>query len=330
MALYLGVDAGGSKTLAVIVNQEGRVKGVGLAGSGNFQQPEGEERAREEILLSMDLSCRDANIELEEIEGAFFGMAGADRPKDFAIVKELLSSLAPFPTWGFENDVYIGLVAALQRTVGVGVVCGSGTNVLGFNQEGRRVQIGGMGYLFGDYAGGKFLTTLAIHRAVRGHEGRGDKTLLYDLLCEAYQIEDLLDLVDILYEGGDLKLEEKTPLVFQGALLGDRVALELLEEMARDLGISALAAMDKLFSSEERAPVVAMGGVFQGAPSSLFYEPFVKTVREGHPEARVSLLEGEPVFGAIYSALLLCGEEITPSFCEHLHLTFPGRKERGF
>lgn len=329
MALYLGVDAGGSKTLAVITTEDGTVKGVGLSGSGNFQQENGQKKAKEQIQLSIDLAIQKAGIEPFSIKGSFFGMAGADRPKDFAIVKDLLTDISPSSLFGFENDVYLGLVASHLEGVGVGVVCGSGTNVLAFNHEGKRIQIGGMGYLLGDQAGGKFITTLAIHHAMRGYEGRGKPTILYELLCRAYGLKELVDLVDYLYQGQDLKLAEKTPLLFLAAQRGDEVALEILRKMATELGISALAAIRELFSSQDPVPVVAMGGVFQRAPSSLFYQTFQRTIKEAHPRAEVTLLPCEPVFGAIYSALILSGEKVKPSFQERLKATFPGRKKGG-
>ena len=80
----------------------------------------------------------------------------------------MLEPVFTISRWDFENDASIGIWAGTGDGVGVGVICGAGTNVLGFNGRGGRVQIGGMGYLFGDYAGGRFLATLAIRAAMRG------------------------------------------------------------------------------------------------------------------------------------------------------------------
>lgn len=76
---------------------------------------------------------------------------------------------------------------------------------------GEKVQVGGMGTLFGDYAGGGYIGELALARSQRGAEGRGEPTMLYQLLCEHYQVGELLDLVDWLYAGKDLGLAQLAP-----------------------------------------------------------------------------------------------------------------------
>lgn len=327
MDLFLGVDGGGSKTLAIVVDESGRSLGVGLGGPGNFQGP-GVEKARLAVQDSIEQALKQAGAELGNVRAAYFGMAGADRLADFKIVRDLIRPLMPASTrWGVENDSTIGIWAGTGDGIGVGVICGTGTNCLGFNEKGERVQVGGMGGLFGDYAGGSHIGYLAVARAMRGYEGRGEPTALYDTLCAHYGLTELIDLVEWQYEGKSMGLSGLVPLVFEVAEAGDKVAQNILIEVGRDMGITARAALRKLFADDDPVPIVLMGSVFQNPTYPLMYNTFVETVVETHPNVRPSILHCEPVFGAVYGALKQCGIDVSPEFQETLAKTFPGRPE---
>lgn len=328
MTWYLGVDAGGTKTLAIVTDENGHCRGVGMAGTGNFQGP-GVEKARAEVKKAIEAAVDAAGIVPNDITAAYFGMAGADRDEDFRIVNELLTPILPSSMWGFENDASIGIWAGTGDGVGVGVICGTGTNVIGFNGQGGRIQIGGMGYLFGDYAGGSFIGTLAVRTAMRGFEGRGPKTSLYDKLCRFYGVSNLLDLVDWQYQGKSLRLGQLAPIVFEAASEGDLPAQSILIDVGRDLGISANAAIRQLFGEAYASPVsvVAMGSVFQNAEYPLMYDTFVETMKNEHPGVSPTILHCEPVFGAVYAALRLAGKSVTDEFKRTLEQSFPGRPD---
>lgn len=326
--LFLGVDAGGSKTLSIVVDETGVCRGVGLGGTGNFQST-GIEGARAEVKKSVDQALSAAGIQVGDLAGVYCGMAGADRPRDFQIVHDLLAPIFPGVKWSFENDSTIGIWAGTGDGVGVGVICGSGTNVLGFDGKGGRVQVGGMGYLFGDHAGGSFIGTLGIRAAMRGFEGRDLPTSLYEKLCRHYGVSELLDLVDWQYEGKSLRLNQVAPIVFEAAAEGDEAARRVLIEVGRELGIAANAAIRRLFGEKCATPVkvIAMGSVFQRATFPLMYDTFVQTMRGEHPGVVPSILHCEPVFGAIFAALRHAGLTATTEFKERLEETFPGRPE---
>ena len=92
--------------------------------------------------------------------------------------------------------------------------------------------------------------------------------MLHGVLCEYYQVDDLLDLVDWIYAGKSLNLARLAPLVVEAAAQGDAVAWEILFEVGEELAVSALAAVERLFQPGERVEVVAMGSVFQKGAAS--------------------------------------------------------------
>lgn len=326
MSLFLGVDAGGSTTVAILADQTGQVVGVGVAGPGNFQGP-GVEAARKEVQKSIQLALNEAGTTANQVCSAYFGMAGADRDEDFRIVQELLAPVLPNGIrWSFENDAILGLWAGTIDGIGVGVICGTGTNVVGVNGTGKKVQVGGMGFTFGDRAGGSYIGQLAIARAMRGKEGRGEPTRLYERICEYYKMDDLLDLVDWMYEGKSLGYARLVPLVVEVAGQGDRVAQSILVDVGHELGVSTNAAIRQLFNLEERVKVVGIGSVFQKSQHPFMYNEFVKVLGEsGYSKVEPQILRVEPVAGAIFGAAALVDFTVDEDFKEKIQVSLDGR-----
>lgn len=319
ISLFLGVDAGGSTTVAIVVDESGQVLGTGVAGPGNFQGP-GVEAARIEVGKSIDLALTRAGVSGTAVVAAYFGMAGADRPRDFEIVQGLLEPVVPAGArWSFENDALLGLWAGTIDGIGVGVVCGTGTNVVGVNAQGKKVQVGGMGSIFGDYAGGSYIGELAIARSMRGREGRGTSTKLYEMLSKYYGVSDLLELVDRIYEGKSLGLARLVPLVVDAAGAGDEVAQGILVEVGHELGVSTNAAIRRLFRPEDKIKVVAVGSVFQKSRLPFMYNEFTKILGEnGYEQVEAQILTVEPVAGSVFGAAAQIGFKVTAKFKERL------------
>lgn len=321
----VGVDAGGTKTVALVSDVTGRVLGAGKAGPGNFQAV-GVEFAKAQVRKAVETALGAAGIAAREVEAVFYGMAGADRPADFAIIERFLSEVNPAPRMGLENDATIALRAATYDGVGVVAICGTGTNVIGFNREGVRVQVGGLGYMFGDGAGADYIGMLAVRMATRGHDGRGKPTVLYDMLCEKLHLKRLDDLVERFYSGSSgqerVQVAFLAPLVFEAALRGDEVARDILRSVGEELAIAVLAALRKLFSPATAVKVVLSGGVFANADDPIMTDTLKALVLEEYPAAEFILLKDPPVLGAVLSALDLAGVEITSAVRDTLWGTY--------
>lgn len=306
MSYVLGVDAGGSKTLCAVASTNGEVLALGRAGTGNWQGP-GIASAREAVAGSIEQALERAGIRREQVEAAYFGMAGADRPEDFERVRELLAPLIEWPLWAFENDATIALRAEVATGPGIGVICGSGTNVVAIGDSGAKIQVGGFGFAFGDAAGAGHIGMLAMREAWRGIDGRGPATMLGEAICGHFSLARLSDVIE-LYYAGDISWGELSPLVFTAAQGGDEVARRILAEVGEELAISASAAWRQLFrDGAADIPVVAGGSVFQKPEFPLLFDTFRSKLESRHPGARVVRLQVPPVLGAIHGALELAG-----------------------
>ncbi|HTF42329.1 MAG TPA: BadF/BadG/BcrA/BcrD ATPase family protein, partial [Terriglobales bacterium] len=78
MAIFLGIDGGGSKTRC-LVGDEHSLLGSGQAGGSNVVRV-GEVQAQEALANAVQKACAAANIHPEDISRTCIGVAGAARP----------------------------------------------------------------------------------------------------------------------------------------------------------------------------------------------------------------------------------------------------------
>ncbi len=303
MRYLLGVDGGGSKTFAIITNEEGTICGTGLGGCGNHQL-HGIDHAITQIKRAVQEALVNANLSREEITFAQFGLAGADRPYDYGILRPALARLG-FAHWDVVCDTMEGLRTGSADHVGVVLVCGSGTNAMGRKADGTMVQIGGFGYLYGDRAGGQFLAQEAFHRAIRSYESREIPSLLPDLVAKRLGMGSIQEVIDSYLDREIYHVPlELSRVLFEGEQCGDQLATEILATMGKELGLAACAVIRRLGDLDHAAiPIVLTGSVLQKGRSEHLYQALTAQVQADYPQARFVIPDIEPVFGAIMLAM---------------------------
>jgi N-acetylglucosamine kinase-like BadF-type ATPase len=189
----------------------------------------------------------------------------------------------------------------------VAIVSGTGTNAHGRAQRGgAAVQLGGLGHELGDFGSASDLGREALRLAMRGRDGRGEPTQLYERLCEFLGVSPLEDVMD-RWMSGDAQATDVgrlAPLVFEVAATGDRVARQLLEQAGEEFALCASLLIERLFAEHEPVTVVLGGSVLQQGRHA---DPtLVRTVAEKvaaeRPGVEVVCLEVEPVVGAVLLA----------------------------
>src|SRR5262245_12292714 len=192
--LFLGIDGGGTKTLAVVVDADGRERGRGAASGANLRAV-GIEQAMTSLWTAATAAAEQAGASLP-VARAWMGLAGVDRPADQQL---LLPRLAPCFARAVQltNDAEL-VLSALEHAVGVAVISGTGSIVLGRDPAGMTARVGGWGHLLGDEGSGYDIGRAALQAAVQAADGRGrPTTLLHQLLerCGLRSAEDILGWV---------------------------------------------------------------------------------------------------------------------------------------
>src|SRR5947209_1425805 len=104
MAYILGIDGGNSKTLAVVANRAGQVAGMGRSGCGNHQA-HGLTPAMDQVRLAIHRALRSAGVATDEVEAAYYCMAGAGLPEDFDLLRPALESIGAGKRIDLNNDI---------------------------------------------------------------------------------------------------------------------------------------------------------------------------------------------------------------------------------
>jgi N-acetylglucosamine kinase-like BadF-type ATPase len=300
----LGFDGGGTKSICVIAREDGEVVGTGLSGESNFQGV-GIVHAGKQVKAAIAAAIAQARIKPEQIATAAYGVAGADREADFDTVASYVLPSNPAGRMILANDTTIALRAGTRDGIGVALICGTGSNCIGFNADKEEAKVGGMGELSGDMGFGEDLVRRAIVACMKARDGRAKPTLLTDALCGALGIAFIEDIITFFYADHfqPPNLKELAPLVFECAAKGDRAALGILDEVGRYMGKNALVACRRLFKKEDKIPIVLGGSILQKSKPPVLEQHIRKALEKPFPNARVIRLKDEPVLGAVFFAL---------------------------
>jgi glucosamine kinase len=238
-ALYLGIDGGGTKCNAILVNDEGQVLGRGTAGPANPYH--GYERAIDSITLASDIALKDAGLEPSDKSTliAGLGLAGLHLPSQ---VKKMEQWQSPFAKSFFTNDLHIACIAAHESNDG-GVII-SGTGSCGFaHVDGQSLTLGGHGIPCGDKGSGAWIGLSAVQAVLLASDHLGPATLLQGLLEEQLEAKGML-IVDKLSQARSSDFAELAALVFRAAEQQDEVALGIIQEGADYLSALGLRLLE--------------------------------------------------------------------------------------
>jgi N-acetylglucosamine kinase-like BadF-type ATPase len=230
--VYLGVDGGGSKTEALVIDGTGRVLGVGYGGPSNYHSI-GLDAALDHIrqAATQALAGRSASV-------AAYCLAGADLPVDFSRLEPALHDLRLSQETVLHNDVIAIFRAGSRQPFGMAVVCGTGFNAGGISRDGREVRLPALGATTGDQAGGEHFGITALGAAFRAWDGRGAQTALQASVLQALHAPSMETLAEWLAHRQVTvqQIADLAPLVFAVALTGDDVACQLIREQGHEIG----------------------------------------------------------------------------------------------
>src|SRR5262249_50032839 len=160
---FVGVDAGGTKTVCYLADQDGRVigeargPGASLTAAGAY--------GVEGILR--DVIGRVLEPHSGTVSGICVGMAGVDRPVEAALVRGMLQRVVASSHVAIVNDALVALEAGAPGRPGIVVIAGTGSIAYGRDTNGRAARAGGWGYVLADEGSGYWLGRQALRSAMR-------------------------------------------------------------------------------------------------------------------------------------------------------------------
>lgn len=261
----VGVDGGGTKTHAVVLDRDLAVLGEGLAGPSNPLRV-GIASAAAAIREAIDKACEAAQLRRTDLIAAEIGLAGARRKELSARMRDALMTLGIGEVF-VVGDADIALYGASEGAPGLIVIAGTGSICCGINARGKTICAGGWGPIAGDEGAGAWITRQALRAIAHAVDGRGPATALTAAACSYFHVSDPNDLSTAIYAPTitNERLAGFGKHVIEAARTRDRVAREILCEGGHELGLAAAAVINNLKLEREQFQVAYVGGVFDAA-----------------------------------------------------------------
>ena len=293
VAIFLGIDGGGSKT-SCVVGDETALLGSGIAAGSNLVRV-GEEQAREAFAAAIRQACAAANVTAAQIERTCVGVAGAARPEISEVVRRILRTLVAGEI-EVVGDMVIALESAFGAGPGVVMIAGTGSIAYGRNSKGQTARAGGWGFAISDEGSGHWIGRSAVAAALRAYD-EGQSTVLLESLMKSWGVESREQMILVANASPPPDFPGLMRTVLSAAEAGDPTARVVLTQAGAELAALAKIVIRRLFAEAEPVPVAMSGGVFRNC--ALVRQVFYNSLRSEYPDASLSANVIDPVKGAL-------------------------------
>ncbi|MGA2571638.1 MAG: BadF/BadG/BcrA/BcrD ATPase family protein [Terracidiphilus sp.] len=302
MTVVLGIDGGGTRTRASIVDGE-RV--LAIAESGSIKRLRVGAEAAEENLRTL-LGDVYARAGVKSVRAASCGVASATMP---GIHEWITAVFDDFSVARSEvvGDHVIALDAAFRGGPGILQIAGTGTNTIGRAPDGATESAGGWSSRLGDEGSGYWIGLHAIRRALNAYD-REEPTEVLKRVGEIWGTPTLDELIDVGDGTPGPDFAALAPAINELAESGDPVAVGVLRQAAADLVANVLLVRSKLHRKHAIAgevPVAEVPVAWTGSvigKMRMVREAFFAGLHAAAPQMPVGTAETVALDGALWRA----------------------------
>lgn len=293
MAIYLGIDGGGTKTTCVVAD-ENNVLGSATSGGSNITRW-GEALVREALQAGVREACAAARLDPKKIDCTCVGLSGAGRPEVREAVARMMSEIVGGHI-RVVSDLETTLEAAFHGGPGVIVIAGTGSISYGRDAQGRTGRSGGWGLAISDEGSGQWIGRAAVS-AVLGAKDAGEEPALLASILQLWKLSTLDELVRHANASPVADFSSLFPLVLDADGHGDALAAGVLDRAGIELAVLARNVIHRLFGGAGSVPLAMSGGVFR--QSERVRQVFYNQVVAEFPLTRLQAAIVEAVDGAL-------------------------------
>jgi N-acetylglucosamine kinase-like BadF-type ATPase len=307
MRYALGIDGGGSKCDAVLIDETGTAAGWGRGGPVHSYYD-----APEVVTASFARAIGDA---LHGLQDAELWVAGSVPPA--ASLEAIAPSCAIasiLPTSEVETAF-----ASVQEEWGMVVLAGTGSFVYASTPDGASLYVGGWGPTLGDYGSAYAIGLRGLRAACASMWLKARHTSLQQAVPPAYGVKNLHEVFRLVYHErviGRRQIASLARVVDQEARKGDRIALQCMTTAADELADFAVEVIAQLGIGSLAFPVIAIGSVAQR--SRIWWGRMCERIAEVAPAMRPVIPQLPPAVGAALLALRHMGVEWTPALLDQI------------
>jgi N-acetylglucosamine kinase-like BadF-type ATPase len=316
---FLGIDGGGTKTVAAIADINGNIIAQTRVGSTNPNSCSEQEleKTLRELFNALEKQVLD---DFRRITYLFAGIAGAGIEANKILLKEMIKQFVPANTSiHVEPDTINALYSGTYGKPGIVQISGTGSITYGINHNLKHDRVGGWGYLLGDEGSGYDIGRQGIMAVLKAYDGRGPETIMTQLMFTYFNIDNGHDLIHQIYTSLTPKNEiaALSKIVIQSYQKQDPEADRIIGNVIQEITLSIETLYKKLFSEHDKVKVVLCGGVF----SEKAISELVKNSLRNDPNKMVVLPDMPPVGGSLIGAYVMSGEHPTNDIIKNINDT---------
>lgn len=317
----IGIDGGGTKTMATLMNEKGEVLGIGLAAASGLNTVM-LHVTRNHIFDAVENAFEDAGLEMCVVDVICAGIGGLVTKEHQVIVNHILSVLPcyePSTIIHSTNDVNNALSGGLAGDYGVCAIASTQAASYGKDQFHNTHRCGGYGFKEGDAGSAYALGRDAIKHAVRAFDGRIEKTPFSMFLLEELKINSIIDVMERMdeYYNDRLKTANLAVIVTRFANMNDKHALEIVSKNVNELVDCVKGVYEKINANNKCALIGSLANA-----DGVFKELLVQKIKEFKPDVEIIPWKFIPVIGACLEGLKLLNIKLNDELQNTIHRTY--------
>lgn len=279
---FLGIECGGTKSVAVLTQSSGNQAVQFEAGPANLRLLSDPQLVAHFRKISAMHSAKNAP------SAVAIGMAGARTEMDRQRIRTAAAKVWPQASCYATNDLETALVAAqthderdLARVL---ILSGTGSCCYGQTPAGKTAKVGGWGHFIGDKGSGYEIGLRALKAVVYYYDRDGVWPKLGQKLLRSLQLNEPNDLIAWIQGASKTDVAALAVDVFSAWNQGDKIANDIITAAAESLATDAADCAKRLVKAGTSVQFILAGSILLKQPK------FAKAV-----EARVQKLWGKSV-----------------------------------
>ncbi|WP_433744321.1 BadF/BadG/BcrA/BcrD ATPase family protein [Falsibacillus pallidus] len=294
MGYIIGIDAGGTKTTALVIGENKEILFQTQSGIGN---PAANYDLASKHLKDVVQKCLKSEFG-HKITGIAAGIAGIEAGDNREKIEQDLLVVSDLPII-LMNDAELAHYAILEGKDGVITIAGTGSISFG-KRDGQTSYSGGWGHLLGDEGSSYHIAVSACRKITQAaDEGRPfsefEKAVMNEL-----QLSEPNDLKGFIYQSGKDRIAELTKSINEMAISGNKEAIELFNIAGKQLAMQTAALIRKMhFPSDTAIPIGGFGSLL--LKNEMVQESFMDCLKREIGSYNWMETESSPALGAFYA-----------------------------
>ena len=290
----LGIEGGGTRTVALMVDAAGRMVLRREFGSGNLRLLD--ERGLASLLRSIARA-------FPKPDAVGLGLAGARTKEDQTRAKEACGKIWKKVPVRVTHDLDVALMTASNQrgkspyAASILVLSGTGSCCFGHASDGRTAKMGGWGHILGDKGSGYEIGLRGLKAVVFYLDRDGIWSHLGERLLSTTGCNEPDELINWTAAADKHTVAALAVEVFAARKKRDTIAWDIIVGAVSSLTKDAVNCARKLAEKGVTVEFILAGGVFLHQPS--FVRETAAAIRKRWPGAKVLTLKREGAWGAV-------------------------------